>query len=402
MSGPTPSGLPDLSALGAFQPTERLKRFVTAYMVGGAALEVCRRLHRSARAQIAYTATVLSSDDLFVPLQVELYARLSGRARRAVTLRSRPTQRPDLPVDAAAPDMDVTALYDATREHRFRHDGQTIRVTIRRPDEGKVVVLDRYAASTERAELVFTAYGTRGRDAIGTFVADVAAAQAKVRAPHLHVATAWGEWLRRDELTDRPLDSVILPAAQKARIVDDLEKFRHARPDYDRLGIPWHRGYLFAGPPGTGKTSMARALACRFGLDVYYLPVAAIADDMALFRMLAQIGPDALLVLEDVDILHAATSRDDAQQGVTLGGLLNALDGFVTPEGLVTVMTTNKREALDDALFRPGRVDVDEKFGWFTGRQADEMRARFGVGARNDPDEWVAPAALAEQLKRTL
>jgi len=69
-------------------------------------------------------------------------------------------------------------------------------------------------------------------------------------------------------------------------------------------------------------------------------------------------------LLEDVDVFHSATERDDEGSGVTLSGLLNALDGIATPRGLLTVTTTNDPSALDVAVIRPGRVDLSEQFGY--------------------------------------
>jgi len=65
------------------------------------------------------------------------------------------------------------------------------------------------------------------------------------------------------------------------------------------------------------------------------------------------------VVLEDIDTVTAAKDRDKSD-GVTMQGLLNVLDGFQSPHGVITIMTTNHRETLDPAIIRPGRVDLEE------------------------------------------
>jgi hypothetical protein len=58
--------------------------------------------------------------------------------------------------------------------------------------------------------------------------------------------------------------------------------------------------------------------------------------------------------------------RSDNQNGISWSGLLNAIDGVASHEGRVLIMTTNKPEKLDDALIRPGRVDLQVKFTYAT------------------------------------
>src|SRR6185437_4295103 len=65
------------------------------------------------------------------------------------------------------------------------------------------------------------------------------------------------------------------------------------------------------------------------------------------------------------------------QNGVTLSGLLNVLDGFAAPTGVLFVMTTNHIEKLDPALLRPGRIDYKLYLGKASDRQKVELYRRF-------------------------
>jgi mitochondrial chaperone BCS1 len=65
------------------------------------------------------------------------------------------------------------------------------------------------------------------------------------------------------------------------------------------------------------------------------------------------------------------------QNGVTLSGLLNVLDGFAAPTGVLFVMTTNHVEKLDLALLRPGRIDYKLYLGKASDRQKAELYRRF-------------------------
>src|SRR4029077_16344504 len=63
--------------------------------------------------------------------------------------------------------------------------------------------------------------------------------------------------------------------------------------------------------------------------------------------------------------------------GVTLSGLLNVLDGFFAPTGVLSMMTTNRIEALDSALLRPGRIDYKLYLGKASDAQKIELYQRF-------------------------
>lgn len=185
------------------------------------------------------------------------------------------------------------------------------------------------------------------------------------RRPTLWLAGSWGGWQKREDLPPRPLESVVLAAGQMERIVADLDQFLRSEAEYNRRGIPWHRGYLLYGPPGTGKTSTPRALAAHLGMDLFYAPLGDMSSDFKLLNAVSEVRARSILLLEDLDVYQAARDRDDDQAGphASMASLLNALDGVATPHGLVTFITSNRPDVIDPALIRPGRVDLREAIG---------------------------------------
>lgn len=181
----------------------------------------------------------------------------------------------------------------------------------------------------------------------------------------------------------RPLESVILDKGVKERIVADLKDFlRSERWYYDR-GIPYRRGYLLHGPPGSGKSSFIQALAGELDYNIAILNLSerGLTDDR-LNYLLTIIPKRTLVVLEDVDAAFSnrrTQSEADGYHGanVTFSGLLNTLDGVASAEERVLFLTTNHVQRLDSALVRPGRVDMTVRLGEATRYQAGELWDRF-------------------------
>lgn len=206
-------------------------------------------------------------------------------------------------------------------------------------------------------------------------------------------------WSRCMSRPPRPLDTVILDDAQKQGFLADIEDYleKGTAEWYAEHGIPYRRGYLLSGPPGTGKSSLCFAVAGKLGLKIYLLNLSSRAlDEDNLYALFSELPRRCILLVEDVDTSDITHSRgqsifprsakskasnptpktgdtsDEAsknssnenteREGITLSSLLNVLDGVAASEGRILVMTTNHPEKLDDALLRAGRVDMQIEF----------------------------------------
>ena len=210
-------------------------------------------------------------------------------------------------------------------------------------------------------------------------------------------------WTKVASRPSRPMHTVILNGDLKERVLADINEYLHPATKlwYSYRGLPYRRGYLLHGPPGTGKSSLAWAIAGVFGLDIYCISLvdpSLTEEDLSM--MFSNLPRRCVVLLEDIDSAglskrqevdpataekvakDTATSdaikigteitkalesvqkntKDKDKQGITLSGLLNAIDGVASHEGRVLVMTTNCPEKLDDALIRPGRIDMKVPF----------------------------------------
>jgi mitochondrial chaperone BCS1 len=260
--------------------------------------------------------------------------------------------------------------------------------------------------SAKRTEwLIFTTCG-RKQSFLKKFVADIVACHERsmTLTSSLYIRDD-DYWMRVEGYAPRSLDSVILKTGEKEDLVQDIEKFKGARERYRGLGVPYHRGYLFYGPPGSGKTSTVSALAGRFGMSIYAINLTDF-DDKTLSKAVNDVPPKSLILFEDIDCMRTGHARPDVgtrmgsgalpnensvaqdRRGVTLSGLLNILDGFSAPENMLFVMTTNRIEVLDGALLRPGRIDYRLYFGDVLEEQKIELYKKFFPQASLSETRW--------------
>lgn len=210
-----------------------------------------------------------------------------------------------------------------------------------------------------------------------------------------------GYWRRQFGFSPRPLASVILPDGQIEGLLTDIRWFLASREFYHSLGIPYRRGYLLHGIPGTGKTSLVSALASTLKLPLYVMSLSLPSlTDVGMLDLMMSVSSRSIVLIEDVDAV-SLINRDNKpkEEGkespadtscMTLSGLLNSIDGVIGKEGCLLFMTTNHRDRLDPALIRPGRVDRQFEFAYATPSQVRRFSERFGINLKSDKKVTMA------------
>ena len=232
----------------------------------------------------------------------------------------------------------------------------------------------------------------------------------------------------------KTFDSLFFP--EKDELLSLLDAFHAGTGRFAVKGSPKKLGVLLHGPPGTGKTSLIKALAARLDRSIVSIPLGRIKTNQELFDAVFDMKygvadadvpvrltfKQTVFVLEDVDaassvVLKRSSSTpepvapapapaiekdgdpikalleclfngdDKAISGPTmalgalkptrdrldLSGILNVLDGVVDTPDRILIMTTNHPERLDPALVRPGRVDVKLRLGYVQRTEARQM-----------------------------
>jgi len=236
-------------------------------------------------------------------------------------------------------------------------------------------------------------------------------------------------------VTTRTFENVFFD--QRKQVRDRVKFFLEHRDWYEKKGIPYTLGFMFHGPPGTGKTSSIKAIANAGRRHIINIQLSEIKTKQQLQHLFFNdeihvfngantekyIIPVAerLYVIEDIDAMGDVVLRREWKKPVVedkkkeddifgdrkeekdtfdLSFLLNLLDGTLEANGRIIAFSSNYPERIDKALIRPGRVDMIVHFKNCTRAVLKEMVDSFyeqDVAIPDDPtldDKWSPAEAV--------
>ena len=150
--------------------------------------------------------------------------------------------------------------------------------------------------------------------------------------------------------------------------LSEIVDYLHNPAKYKEIGASMPKGILLVGPPGTGKTMMAKAVAGESNVPFFSMSGSEFVEMFVgmgaskvrdLFRQAKEKAP-CIVFIDEIDAIGQKRDgrvggNDEREQ--TLNQLLTEMDGFETNNGVIILAATNRPESLDPALTRPGRFD---------------------------------------------
>ena len=193
-------------------------------------------------------------------------------------------------------------------------------------------------------------------------------------------------WYRTATIKKKDLKTVVINAKLKEEILKTIEDFNSDPEWYYSRGIPYKETFIFHGKPGTGKTSLIRALSSHFSRNVYQLDISLMSGS-SFTRAIQSVPAGSFVLIEDFDSASAVKKRADdpgektkemvvgavssgamvpssnfekmlqEENSANMSQILNTLDGIVSLDNLLIFLSTNKLHEIDPAIIRKGRVD---------------------------------------------
>lgn len=199
-------------------------------------------------------------------------------------------------------------------------------------------------------------------------------------------------WEGKEIRVKKNMDNVFLPTSIKTKLTHDLDEFVKNKTFYEKIGIPYKRGYLFKGSPGTGKSSTVYAISAYLEWNIYKVSPKWFSRK-EVRKSISIIPPKSIVLIEEIDT-HVGDNRakkpkkkkekkvdidsegdaedcdDDSDEvcsvekkKVDLSEMLDIIDGYEYLHECIVIFTTNYPEQLDAALIRAGRMDIHFDFG---------------------------------------
>lgn len=204
--------------------------------------------------------------------------------------------------------------------------------------------------------------------------------QIKSNAPTVNVFQDYHEgdgytyWEKTQMINKRRLNTIYLPRSIKAQIINTVNGFFASKEYYRKHGIAHNLKILLHGLPGTGKDSIAKMIASEWNRNIFYVTGGkdgkfipnAITDSFT-----DMINP--MFIISDIDKYPFLINepdmemkdKDDASKEASIkhkqlfGSMINALDGVLSGEDKIILMTTNHIDKFSPTFLRPGRIDLN-------------------------------------------
>lgn len=207
---------------------------------------------------------------------------------------------------------------------------------------------------------------------------------------NIFIVDKYGSWIKYSKIPSRKLSTIYTNENIKRDLKNDITKFIKDESEYDMFGIPYKRTYMLTGVPGSGKTSIIKALCNEFDKNLCILSINKEFDNSTIVTAFRNMQQNSFLLIEDIDCLFEKREHKENPL-ITFSSFINLLDGVLYKHGLICFITTNHPERLDHAILRSGRMDMIIKMDYPL--KEDIKRLFFDLTSKISTEEQITKEA---------
>lgn len=176
----------------------------------------------------------------------------------------------------------------------------------------------------------------------------------------------------------KTFDDIFIDDKSKKYIIDSIDKWLYNKELLDSKGIIHKLGILLYGKPGTGKSSIVRAIANKLEYPIEIINLPSFKDKPDNLQLILNtVYKHSIVLFEDIDCIIGDRSNESKDESI-LNILLNFIDGVASPDDCIIIATTNHIEKLDSAFTRSGRFDCKVEMCDLQPEIARKMCESFG------------------------
>ena len=358
------------------------------------------QIWHSVRRYFFYSVTIEQTNDLFTYVQRWLMDNYEKELRsvRASYIRNKITKKhgeePETFADSEKRD------FKAFNKIIYIHHDDSFRIYYKNRIIRIATSKEKFEGASNVFSMFFNQYTVSGifaRKAITELLEEFVAYNVsleKVSPPKMFInQDAYWEEVTGTALRD--IDKIFIDHGIKDNLLADINNFKNSYSFYQDRNIPYRRGYLLEGPPGTGKSSLASALASKFNTDLYLLNLNSFEKEKHFESALNSINSDAFILIEDID---AYFKGREAKTKISFSSFINQISGVKSKTGIILLITTNVKSEMDDALLRSGRIDMQVNLSLANTDLIEEYLSFFYSKKITLPVDVVASMADIENI----
>jgi len=205
---------------------------------------------------------------------------------------------------------------------------------------------------------------------------------------NIYVPNKYGEWVLYSSIPNRSIHSIYIDEKIKDKLMNDITYFIANEEEYEKFGMPYKRTYMLTGLPGSGKTSIIKAICNKIGYSMNMLSLQKEFDNNSLMTAFRELSKKSLLLIEDIDCLFEQRKSTIENPNITFSSLINIMDGVLYKHGIIIFITTNHPEKLDSALMRMGRIDMIVQMNY--PREQDIQKLFYDMNEKHGTPEEIA------------